>query len=104
SYKFQLETPRPEGRLWVTALPRGAFISAIRHAGTHSVIELGSALAPAPGKVKVVFHRRCVGVADAEGDHAGAFEAGSSAELTTRVPGAFVVLWEQPKSTEGRAA
>ena len=102
TYNFLLEPAQPEGRFWITGLPEGAFIAAIRHAETHSVVELGSA-APIPaGKVKVVLHRKCLAVSDAARDLTGPFEEGAARELETAIPGGLVFLWQEPKPADGR--
>jgi len=102
-YPFLLETPRPEGWLWITSLPEGAFINAVRHSKGYSVVELD---APADrqgtGRVTVVLHRRCLRVCEPQWETEGPFEAGIEATLTTKIPGGLVFVWEEPAVADGR--
>ena len=102
TYNFIMEPPTAEGRVWLTSLPPGACITAIRHAPQQSVIELGAAQDSAAAEVEVLFHRDCLAVRDAARDHAGPFRAGTVAKFTTHLPGGLVFVWEEPKPVDSR--
>lgn len=102
TYDFMMEPPSPDGRVWLTCLPPGACITAIRHAPQQSVIEIGAAQESAAAEVEVLFHRDCLAVRDAAQDHAGPFPAGTAAKFTTRLPGGLVFAWQEPKPVDAR--
>jgi hypothetical protein len=98
TYNFLLETPQSDERFWVTELPTGVFVTAIRHAEKHSVVELGTTTSPTTAKVKIAFHANCVSASDAGHGNTGPFAAGSTAEFTAAVPGGLVFQWQECKA------
>jgi hypothetical protein len=93
------ESPTPSGDLWVTELPKGTYITGIRHGDGYSVVEFG-AMEPSVGKIVVKFFRKCLGVSDAKRDFQTAFEAGATVEFSTALPGALVFRWEDIKAID----
>ncbi|OIO96240.1 MAG: hypothetical protein AUJ92_06435 [Armatimonadetes bacterium CG2_30_59_28] len=102
TYDFIAEAPRPTGKVWLTQLPPGVFVHAVRHSDHQSTIELGSTEKPTEGKVTVAFHEKCLGVADALKEYPGPFEAGQTLDLTTPTPGGIVFKWKEPKPVDAR--
>lgn len=103
TYNFLMEPPTADGRVWVTGLPPGAWIKAIRHAPQQSVIELGAVQESKAAELEVLFHGDCLAVRDAARDQAGPFRAGTAGKLTTRLPGGLVFVWQDPKPADVRA-
>lgn len=108
AYPFMVEPPKPEEHFWITSLPEGAFVRAVRHGKQHSVIELGDLSMPdEQGRSRTVgvtvrFHQRCLRVCDAEKEIAGPFEPGMTKTMSTPLPGGLVFVWEEPAAGEGR--
>ncbi len=100
AYEFVMAPPAAEGGLWVTALPSVAYIAAVRHAPQHAVVELGAAGGPSSGDVELCFHKRCLRVLDAGRDWQGPFDAGTTARFHTALPGALVLVWEEPAQVD----
>ena len=102
TYNFIMEPPTAEGRVWLTSLPPGACITAIRHAPQDIGDRVRRPKTSAAAEVEVLFHRDCLAVRDAARDHAGPFRAGTVAKFTTHLPGGLVFVWEEPKPVDSR--
>lgn len=109
TYDFMMQPPPNDDPVWLTSLPAGASIRAIRHGEGQSVIELAAAEPIDAAQVEVAFHRDCLSVHNGALDHSSPFAAGTSQihpgpfaadtshRFTTRLPGGLVFVWQAPR-------
>jgi len=101
-YPFLLEAPSPDTALWVTQLPQGVYLSAVRSGRGFDAIELQSTKKePTAAEIGVRFHRRCLRVLSAEADTMGPWEAGQTASFRVRVPGGLVFVGQEQGALKG---
>jgi hypothetical protein len=96
-YPFVLEAPVPETALWVTQVPPGVSLSAVRNMQGFDAIELrNTGKAPPSVEIGVRFHRRCLRVLSAAAETVGPWEAGQAAVFRVNVPGGLVFVGQEP--------
>ena len=103
TYPFLTKPAASNDTLWITDLPKGAFINVVRHSKGWSVVELGSTGAKQSAvKMTAKLHRQCPRICASDHDILGPLGADREVELTTSIPGGLVFVWEEPAPSDTR--